>query len=67
MYNPLLYRMTPLFALQRRASTDDTGRLFFPFFPNQATQLSLPIFQSPLHKLYSYKDRARLLRGRARI
>jgi hypothetical protein len=38
MYKPLLYRMPPLFAIQRRASTDDTGRLFFPFFPNQALQ-----------------------------
>jgi len=50
-----------------RASTVNTGRLFFPFFTNEASQLQLPIFKSPLPKLYSGKDRARLLRGLARI
>ena len=75
MYKPLLYRMPTLFAIQRRASIDNTGRLFFPFFPNQASQLLLLIFPPPYPSFIQVKtapacragDRACKASGRVSI
>jgi hypothetical protein len=47
--------MSPLSELQRRASTDNTGRLIFPFFTKPSRAIIATYFQLPLFRALSKK------------
>jgi hypothetical protein len=47
--------MSPLSELQRRASTDNTGRLIFPFFTKPSRAIIATYFPLPLARTLSGK------------